>query len=200
MATNYKQMYAIQKKNEQIILNYDSTIPRRSGIYFLTRKDEDGIVYFYIGQSVNILQRLANHLSGYQHIDISLRKRGLCSVDNPHGWVIHYAEYPKEELDKWEQYWILECTKKGWQARYNKTSGSQHEGKEKINEYRPAKGYYDGIRQGKITLARELRNIIDKHLIVDLKPEKKNNKVSIKAFEKFIELIDEDNYKETDNG
>ena len=40
-------------------------------------------------------------------------------------------------------------------------------------------------------LARELSHIIEKHLVVELKEEKKNNKVSIKALEKFNELLKE---------
>lgn len=85
-------------------------------------------------------------------------------------------------------------TKKGYQCRYNKTSGSQGEGKEKINEFRPAKGYRDGLQQGKKTLTRELKHIIDTHLNVSIRPEKANNKVSIKALEKFNDLLNEENY------
>ena len=69
------------------------------------------------------------------------------------------------------------------------------EGKEKIADYRPAKGYRDGLKQGKITLARELKHIIDTHLEVSIRSEKLNNKVSIKALEKFNNLLDEESYK-----
>lgn len=190
MPTNYKQLYAIQKKNEQRIKEICPNANEDSGIYMFYRVDEDGIKRGYIGQSVNLIQRLASHLSGWQHIDLSIKRHGLYSEDNPCGWKIHIMERcPKSQLDEREQYWILECQKKGIQMGHNKTGGSQGVGKEKINEYKPAKSYRDGIEQGKKSLAKELRNIIDKHLIVDLKPEKKNNKVSIKAFEKFKELI-----------
>ena len=50
------------------------------------------------------------------------------------------------------------------------------------------------IQQGKKTLARELKHIIDTHLKVSIKPEKANNKVSIKALEKFNDLLNEENY------
>jgi hypothetical protein len=83
----------------------------------------------------------------------------------------------------------LEYTKQGYQCRYNKTAGGQGAGKEKINEYKPSKGYRDGLKQGEKNLAKELSNIIDKHLVVTLKPEKANNKVSRKQFEKFKELL-----------
>ena len=57
------------------------------------------------------------------------------------------------------------------------------------------KGYRDGLEQGRINLARELKHIIDKHLTIDLRADKKANKVSIKALEKFYTLLEVD----TDN-
>ena len=86
---------------------------------------------------------------------------------------------------------------KGYQLR-NKTSGSQGEGKAKIDDYRPSKGYYDGIKQGKKTLAKELSHIAEKHLEIRLKPEKHGNKVSEKQYEKFMALISENTYEESD--
>lgn len=187
---NIKKAKAIERKNRERLLKINPSLNDSSGIYFLTRVDEDGINYFYIGQAVKILSRLASHLSGYQHIDLSIRKRGFYSKENPYGWKINFLPYPVSELDHWEQYWILEYTKRGYQCRYNKTAGGQGEGKEKINEFRPAKGYRDGIEQGRKSLARELSHIIDTHLVVSLKPEKSGNKVSQRAFEKFNELLD----------
>ena len=192
---NIAQAKAIEKSNKQRLLKVNPKLDDESGIYFLTRTDEDNISYFYIGQAVHILTRLAQHLVGYQHIDLSIKKRGLYSDDNPYGWKVNFIRYPKSELDKWEQYWILEYTKRGYQCRYNKTGGGQGEGKEKINEFRPAKGYRDGIKQGKINLARELSSIAEKHLKIEIREDKKNNKVSQKQFEKFKELMNEDNYK-----
>jgi hypothetical protein len=88
-----------------------------------------------------------------------------------------------------EKYWILEYTKQGYQCRYNKTAGGQGEGKEQINEYKPPKGYRDGLSQGRKNLARELKSIIEKHLIVSIKPEKANNKVSQGQYSKFWDLL-----------
>ena len=195
---NIAKAKAIEKSNKQRLLKVNPKLDDESGIYFLTRTDEDNISYFYIGQAVHILTRLAQHLVGYQHIDLSIKKRGLYSTDNPYGWKVNFMHYPKSELDKWEQYWILEYTKRGYQCRYNKTGGGQGEGKEKINEFRPAKGYRDGIKQGKINLARELSSIAEKHLKIEIREDKKNNKVSQKQFEKFKELMNEDSYKESD--
>ena len=189
-----RQAKAIETTNRKRLMKINPKLDDGSGIYFLTRTDENEISYFYIGQAVHIIQRMCSHLTGYQHIDLSIKKRGFYSEENPFGWKINFIHYPVEQLDKIEQYWILEYTKKGYQCRYNKTSGSQGEGKEKINEFRPAKGYRDGIQQGKITLARELKHIIDIHLNVSIRPEKANNKVSIKALEKFNDLLNEENY------
>lgn len=187
---NIVKAKAIEKKNREKLLKINPCLNDDSGIYFLTRIDENSIKYFYVGQAKHILQRLCGHLSGYQHIDFSIKKRGFYSTDNPYGWKIYYLNYDESELDKWEQYWILEYIKRGYQCRYNKTAGGQGTGKTQINEYRPSKGYRDGLAQGRKNLARELKGIIDKHLVVELKPEKANNKVSQKQFEKFKELLE----------
>ena len=186
---NIAKVKAIEQKNKQRLLAVNPKLDDKSGIYFLTRIDEDNIGYFYIGQARNIIQRMCGHLVGYQHIDLSIKKRGFYSEDNPYGWKLNFMHYPITELDKWEQHWILQYTKKGYQCRYNKTSGGQGNGKEKINEFKPAKTYRDGLTQGRKNLAKELRHIADKHLIISIKPEKANNKVSIKQFEKFNELL-----------
>ena len=190
---NYKQRLAIEHSNKQRILKVNPDVDEESGIYFLTRADENGINYFYIGQAKRLLTRLAQHMVGYQHIDRSLVKRGLYdAMKNPYGWKVGFLHYPLDKLDEMEQYWILEYTKQGYQCRYNKTAGGQGEGKEQINEYKPARGYRDGLKQGRINLARELKHIIDTHLVVAIRPDKQNNKVSQNQFEKFWELLKED--------
>lgn len=194
MNANFRQAKAIEQKNKKRLLEVNSNLDEESGIYFLTRTDEDGIRYAYIGQAKHILTRLAQHLVGYQHIDLSLKKHGLWSDENPHGWKVGFLHYQEEKLDEAEQYYIRQYAQYGYQLR-NKTSGSQGAGKKQIDEYRPQKGYHDGIKQGKKMLARELTNIISKHLLVTLRDDKKNNKVSIKAFEKFNDLLSEDNYQ-----
>ena len=188
---NFRKAKAIERKNRERLLKVNPKLDDESGIYFLTRTDEDGINYFYIGQALHIMQRMCSHLTGYQHIDLSVKKRGFWSEDNSYGWKLNFKHYPVSELDKWEQYWILEYAKRGYQCRYNKTAGGQGEGKEKINEFRPAKGYHDGLKQGRKNMAKELSHIIDTHLNVSLKPEKQGNKVSQRAFEKFNELLEE---------
>ena len=193
MKSNIQKVKAIESQNKRKILSVNQNVDESSGIYFLTRADENGIQYAYIGQAKHLLTRLAQHLSGYQHIDLSLKKHGMFSEGNVYGWKINFLHYPEDELDEHEQFWIKRYAKNGYQLR-NKTAGGQGEGKKQISEYRPAKGYYDGITQGKNTLARELSHIMEKHLTVDLKPETRGNKVSEKQLEKFNRLLDEKSY------
>ena len=186
-----RQTKAIERKNKQLFLKLNKKLNDSSGIYILFRTDENDIKYFYCGQAKHILSRLAQHMSGYQHIDLSLKKRGLGSGNNPYGWIVFFKNYQEKELDEKEQFWILEMTKRGYQCRYNKTAGGQGSGKEKINEFRPAKGYRDGIQQGRKAMARELSSIVEKHLTITLRAEKQGNKISERQFEKFKELLNE---------
>ena len=185
---NYKQIFAIQESYKKKIKQMYPDIDDKSGIYFLTRTDENNIKYFYVGQAKKLLSRIAQHMTGYQHIDLSLKKRGWYSSENPDGWELGFMHYPIEELDEKEKYWILEYTKNGYQARYNKTAGGQGVGKEKINEYRPAKGYRDGLEQGRINASREVANLFDKHLNYSKKSDKpnKNQDKAIIKFEEFL--------------
>lgn len=186
-----RQTKAIERKNKQLFLKLNKKLNDSSGIYILFRTDENDIKYFYCGQAKHILSRLAQHMSGYQHIDLSLKKRGLWSENNPYGWIVFFKNYQEKELDEKEQFWILEMTKRGYQCRYNKTAGGQGSGKEKINEFRPSKGYRDGIQQGRKAMARELSSIVEKHLTITLRAEKQGNKISERQFEKFKELLNE---------
>lgn len=188
MNNNFKRAMAIQAQNKKKILAVEPAATEASGIYILTRIDENGIKYAYIGQAKHLLTRLAQHLSGYQHIDLSIKKHGLYSKDNLTGWVIETLEMKEDLLNDAEREYIRLFAENGYQLR-NKTAGGQDKGKSQIDEYRPAKGYHDGIKQGRKNLARELNHIINKHLAVSIRPEKKNNKVSIKAFEKFKDLL-----------
>lgn len=185
---NIKRAKAIERQNKERLLKVNPKLDDESGIYFLTREDENGFRYAYIGQALHIAQRLCGHLVGYQHIDLSLKKHGLYSENNPYGWKVNFMHYPKDMLDEMEQTWIKRYADQGYQLR-NKTSGSQGEGKAQIDDYRPQKGYRDGLAQGYKNAVRDIKGIIDKHLIVSLKPEKVNNKMSQKQFEKFKEIL-----------
>ena len=145
----FRQAKAIEQNNKKRLLEINPNLDDRSGIYFLTREDESGIKFGYVGQAKHILSRLAQHLVGYQHIDLSLKKHGLYSMEsNPYGWKVDFAHIKESDLDEMEQYYIRQFANAGYQLR-NKTSGSQGDGKKQIDEYRPAKGYRDGIQQGK---------------------------------------------------
>lgn len=161
------------------------------------RTDEANIRRAYCGQAVNLCERCASHLAEYDHIALSLKKHGFYSKDNPHGWKLAFKTCPKNELDEREVATIKSFADDGFQM-YNVTAGSQSAGKQVTGQYKPPKTYRQGIEQGRKNLARELRHIINTHLTVTIRPEKQNNKVSVKALEKFNNLINEDNYKEGD--
>ena len=95
---NYKKIYAIKKANEERILKVCPNCPNTSGIYFLLR-EEDGFKYAYIGQAVRLRERLGSHLSGYQHIDLSIKKHGLWSEENPTGYKVHFLEFDEIKIN-----------------------------------------------------------------------------------------------------
>lgn len=191
--SNFRKAKAIEKENMKKLLKVNPKLNGKPGIYFLLRTDENGFKFAYIGQArKSILQRLASHLVGFsQHIDLSLRKHKLYSEDNPYGWRVEFLNFPPRMLDEKEKEFIKKYADAGYQLR-NVSVGGQGENRDagQIGERKSAKGYYDGLAQGRLNLARELRHIIDKHLIVSLKPEKANNKVSQKALEKFNGLLE----------
>ncbi len=192
---NYKQIKAIEQKHKERLLKVNRFLTEESGIYFLTRTDENGENHFYVGQARHILTRLVQHMMNYQYIDISLRKHGFFSEENPYGYKVNFLHFPLEVLDEKEQHYIRCYLDAGWTPK-NKTAGGQGKGKTKIADFKPHKTYRDGLQQGKLALARELKHIVDKHLTIELKTEKKANKTSQKAFEKFMELLNEENYTE----
>ena len=189
---NLKKAKAIEQKNKNLLLSVNRGLTEKSGIYFLLRTDENGIKYAYIGQAKNILTRLAQHLSGYQHIDLSLRKHGLISADKPHGWNVFALHFPLSKLDEREQYYIKLYASKGYQLR-NKTAGGQGEGKAQINGYKPPKGYRDGLKKGYKNASREIANLFEKHLNVSKKSEKpnKNQEKALEKFNAFLEFYRE---------
>ena len=198
--SNMRQIKAIENQNKKRLLKVDPKLNERSGIYVLLRESENGIRFGYIGQAKNITQRLCGHLAGYkQHIDRSLKAHGLYSEDNPYGWQVEFLNFPESQLDEKEKYYIKLYADKGYQLR-NVSVGGQGSERDsgQIGERKPPKGYYDGLLQGKRVLARDLSSIAEKHLKIEIREDKKNNKVSQKQFEKFKELMNEDCYKESD--
>jgi len=191
---NIARIKAIDQKNLKRLLAVNPQLDDRSGIYFLTRVDpETQIKYSYVGQARHIKQRMLGHMRGFQHIDLSLKAHGLYSDENPGGWKIGFKYFPVWQLDEMERKYIIMYAKSGYQSRNKDTGGGK--GKSELGERKQPKTYTQGKVEGKKQLARSLKGIIDKHLEVNLKPEKKNNKVSQKQEEKFWEMLDERSYE-----
>lgn len=187
---NYKQIYAIKRANEERILKVCPNCPNTSGIYFLLR-EENGFKFGYIGQARHLLSRLAQHLSGYQHIDLSIKKHGLWSKENPTGYRVHCLPIPKEMLDEMEQKYIKQYANAGYQMR-NATSGSQGVGKKGLDNSRPTRTYYDGLAQGYKNAKKEVAHLFNLHL--DYKTKSDNpNKNQQKALQKFKDFLEVEN-------
>ena len=190
MPVNYRQIKAIEKKNKEKILEVCPGTPESSGIYIFLRY-ENGFKFAYIGQAKRLLTRLAQHLSGYQHIDLSIKKHGFWSRDNPCGWRIYWFRCSQDELDTLEQKYIKEYANQGYQLR-NKTAGGQGEGKLGLGNQKASKGYHDGLKQGYKNAQKYVANLFDKHLNYSKKSDKPN-KNQEKALEKFKDFIGETN-------
>lgn len=184
---DYRQIKAIEKSNKQRLLKVNPLLPEESGIYILTR-EENGFKYAYVGQARHILSRLAQHLSGYQHIDLSIKKHGFKSSENPNGWRIQFTRVPIEDLDMAEQHYIRIFADCGYQLR-NKTAGGQGEGKFEIAETKPRKTYHDGIKQGYEKARKEVAKLFEKNLTYSINGKENKNKQ--KAYEKFGAFIGE---------
>lgn len=187
-----RQAKAIESENRKRLLKINPKLNDKSGIYFLLREDENGFKFAYVGQAKSVLQRLASHLVGYeQHIDLSLKRHKLYDKEkNPYGWRVEFLNFPESQLDEKEKYYIKLYADKGYQLR-NVSIGGQGGNRDSgsIGERKAPKGYLQGIQQGRKNLARELSNIAEKHLKIELRADKTNNKVSQKQYEKFMYLL-----------
>ena len=193
MEKSITEIKMMEREIKQRLLFINPKLNEQSGIYFLTREDEQGIKYAYIGQAKHILSRLAQHMTGYQHIDLSLKKHGLISNNNMCGWNVNFLNFPEELLDEKEQYYIKKYALGGYQLR-NKTAGGQGSGKKKIDDYRPGKTYRQGIEQGMKNASRDVAKLFEKHLNVSAKndPPTVNQMKAMEKFEKFLELSKDD--------
>lgn len=185
-----RQIKAMEMANKKRILAVNTNVPEESGIYFLLR-EEDGIRYAYVGQAKHLLSRLADHLKGYQHIDLSIKKHGLWSEDNPTGWRVKFVCVPGNSLDEKEQAYIRKLANDGYQL-YNHTTGGQGKGKSAMGEAKSPKGYYDGLQQGYKNAQKFVANLFLKHLDFRIKSDKPN-KNQEKALEKFRAFLEIDN-------
>ena len=182
---NMKQVYAIARNSELRWKEIYPELDHYTGIYVLTRQDENGFRYSYIGQAKDVLKRLGQHLTGYQHIDLSLKKHGL---NGAFGWKIkEIIKCTEDQLDEAEQAYIKKYANLGYQLR-NKTSGSQGEGKDSLDVNRkPSKGYYDGVEYGYNKAIKEIGILFDKYLDAVIKGD--SNKIKERKLEEFLHLI-----------
>ena len=182
---NYIQIMAIKRSNEKRILKVCPDVTDESGIYFFIR-EENGFKYAYIGQAKHLLKRLAEHLGGYQHIDLSIKKHGLWSEDKPTGWRISCIVCDEEQLDEQEQKNIKAFADNGYQLR-NRTTGGQGKGKKTIEDTQ-TKGYQHGLHNGYMKAQKEISHLFDLHLDVKTKKQPPS-KLQIRALEKFNNFI-----------
>ena len=186
----YVKKLIIAKKNIAPIIT-ESIQTKQPGIYLFERTDENGVTFFYCGQAKNIFQRIVSHWNGYQHIDISMRKRKFKSDENPHGWAFCILEYcPVEKLDEREQYWILAPTRQG-KPTYNVTHASQPDGKQHLTEGKTPRRERAGAEAGKTKARRFVADLFSKHLNVSMKKPTKNAEKALNKFLDFINLEDE---------
>lgn len=178
---------------------YNNELRPAPGIYIFTRitpPNKDGFTqkYIYVGQAVNIIERLAQHIIGFdQHLDISIKNRMLWSEINPYGWQIHVRYCDKSQLDQKERETISNAIAKGY-ILYNITSGGQGEGKTDINKRSQPKTYRDGLKQGYINAIKEIKEYFDKYLDVvikldSLKKDGTTKEIYLKKEKEFKELI-----------
>lgn len=190
MATNYKQIYAIKKANEERIRKACPNVTDNPGIYLFWRVDSSGFRYCYIGQARTLCKRMAEHLSGYQHIDLSIKKHKLYDEEKtPYGYHVEVIEECSiDDLDDREQYWIKWYADQGYQLR-NATTGSQGSGKAALGEGKSTNGYRDGLAQGRKNTQKEIAKLFEKNLTYEINGKPNKNKQ--KAYDKFTDFLNE---------
>lgn len=190
MAQNYRQILAKQKSYEGQVKRACPSINNRSGIYILTRVNENDENCFYVGQAKHLLQRMCGHMIGYQHIDLSLKKHHLANEYNPDGWHLDVFECPESELDQREREYITKYLEMGY-ITYNHTTGGQGEGKEALGETKSPKTYRDGLKQGYKNAVRDINNCM-KWLETYVPEDTPSSKLRYaeKAREKLLEILE----------
>ena len=189
---NFKQIYARKAECERRIKEVCPNATHESGIYCFTRVDEDGFKFAYVGlASRSLLTRLGEHLVGYQHIDLSIKKHGLYSQENPYGYKVDIlCKCPAEECNEKEQYYIKKAADAGYQLR-NHNSGSQGKGRRTFDNAKPSKTYREGLAMGYLNARREVAHWFNLHLAVSMKKSTKNAEKALAKFQDFINLEDE---------
>ena len=180
-----KQYIITQRQCEQKILRHFPQVnSQKSGIYVFTR-EADGVRYAYVGQAVNLLYRIAQHLNWYgSHIDKSLKKHGLWCKANVSGWKVEIlTECDASQLNIEERYHTLKYAQTH-QMR-NATLGGQGKGKVYIKEIKPARGYRDGLKQGRKNAAKDCEKWF-KNLDILVKGNSVKSQNSLAKFKEFL--------------
>ncbi len=187
MPVNYRQLFAVQAKNKKRLLDVNPHLNNDPGIYFLTREDENGIRHAYVGLAHRVLDRLCQHLSTYQYIDNSIRRHGFFSEDNPYGYKVNFINCDVKDLEEKERYYITLYAKNGYQMKNKDTGGGS--GKQELGEWKPSKGYRQGVDAGYRKASKEISHLFDLHLDVKTKSDKpnKNQEKALRKFNDFLE-------------
>ena len=193
---NYRQIYARKAECEKRIKEVCPEITNRPGIYIFYRTDTDsGLRFCYIGQAKRLTERCAQHLQEYDHIALSLKKRGffdpLNPEVNPGGWKLSVWECSSlDALDNAEIEAIREYANNGYQL-FNRTAGGQGDGKVIFDNKRQSKTYREGLAQGYLNARREVAHWFSLHLNVSMKKPTKNAEKALAKFQEFINLEEE---------
>ena len=173
------------RENRKRLLAMNPYLTDNSGIYVFTREDQNGFKFAYVGQAKKVLTRLSQHLNGYeQHIDKSIRKHGLWSEENLTGWFVIDYLIPEQDLNEAERKFEKRYAERGFQLR-NKTIGGQDKGKVGIAENKPSKGYYDGKKQGRADVLKELKQTLK---YIEITPVN-NGKLASRMLAKFWRIL-----------
>lgn len=189
-----KQRWAILREYEKQILNINNTIPHKSGIYLFYRYNENDEPCVYIGQSIDILRRCAEHCcvkAKDTHIDKSLYKHGLYSKENTNGWKVKILIIcSKENLDYYEKQYIDFYNNDKNFIVYNVTGGGQIDKETDINkrQEKKLKSYKNGKNLGAEKVKEQIRIYFEKYLDVVIKG--KSNKIKERKLEEFIKFIE----------
>ena len=191
---DYKQILAIQRANEERIKKICCHLNHESGIYLFYRNNEEGEFCVYVGQAKDLLQRTAQHLTGYKkknptHIDKSLFAHKLYSENNKDGWKVSVLKFaPQNELDQLEKDYIKEYQSLNCKV-YNITGGGQLDKAGDINERMKLKlkTYAHGKKYAYEKVRQEIAHLFDKYLDFTIKGKETATKLKAKSkFEKFI--------------
>jgi hypothetical protein len=181
-----KAVFAKQKQYEDIVKKACPSIDNKSGIYFYTRTDlVTGEKFAYIGLAKRLLSRCCQHMLGYQHIDISIRKRGLYSKENEGGWELNCLHFPEHLIEEKERFYIEQYQKAN--ITLLNIEGGGRQGKVDIAERKPAKTYTDGLCQGDKRTKRKVKEYFDKYL--DFSVKLPSNKIKERKYNEFKEWL-----------